>query len=107
MMILTTTPTVEGKRVTRYLGIVAGETIMGANIFRDFMAGLSDILGGRAAAYEEKLDEARRVALQEMTAKAQAMGANAIIGIDIDYEVVGNSGSMLMVSSSGTAVFVE
>lgn len=106
-MILTTTPTVEGKRVTRYLGIVAGETIMGANIFRDFMAGLSDILGGRAAAYEEKLDEARRVALQEMTAKAQAMGANAIIGIDIDYEVVGNSGSMLMVSSSGTAVFVE
>lgn len=106
-MIVTTTPSIEGKRVVRYLGIVAGETIMGANVLRDLMAGLSDFLGGRAAAYEEKLDEARRVALQEMTAKAGALGANAILGVDIDYEVVGSSGSMLMVTTSGTAVTVE
>ncbi len=105
-MIMTTTPTIEGKKIVNYLGIVAGETIMGANVFRDFMAGLSDVFGGRASAYEEKLDEARKVALQEMTARASSLGANAVIGIDIDYEVVGSSGSMLMVSVSGTAVVV-
>ncbi|MGI6344786.1 MAG: heavy metal-binding domain-containing protein [Bacillota bacterium] len=103
-MILTTTPSVEGRQVDRYLGIVAGETIMGANVFRDFMAGLSDVFGGRASAYEEKLDEARYVAMQEMAEKARRLGADAVIGIDIDYEVVGGSGSMLMVTAAGTAV---
>lgn len=102
-MLVTTTPNVEGKRIEAYLGVVAGEAILGANIFRDIFAGLRDIVGGRSAAYEKELEKARTIAVQEMEAKARALGANAVVGVDIDYEVVG-AGSMLMVSASGTAV---
>ena len=106
-MIMTTTPSVEGKRITRYLGIVVGEAIVGANVFRDLFASIRDIVGGRSGAYEQELQKARSIALEEMEQRAQAMGANAIVGIDLDYEVVGESGSMLMVSVSGTAVVLE
>ena len=108
-MLLTTTNTLEGKHIREYLGIVTGETIIGANILRDFMAGITDIIGGRATAYEKSLVEAKQIAMDEMIADAQAKGANAIIGIDLDYETIstGSSGGMLMVSASGTAVFVE
>jgi len=105
-MIVTTTPTVEGKKITNYLGIVTGEAIMGANIFRDLFAGVRDIIGGRSGAYEEELGRAREIALQEMVDEAQKRGANAVIGIDLDYEVLGSNGSMLMVTASGTAVQV-
>ena len=104
-MILTTTPYIEGRKVQDYLGIVSGETIIGANVFRDFFASIRDIVGGRAASYEEVLREAKDRALLEE--KARAMGANAVIGIDLDYETVGERGSMLMVTASGTAVRVE
>lgn len=104
-MILTTTPTVEGKMVKRYLGLVAGEAIMGANIVRDLFASITDIVGGRSGAYEEKLAQARQISIDEMESKARSLGANAVIGIDIDYEVVREG--MLMVTSSGTAVFLE
>lgn len=103
-MFLTTTPSFEGRPIRQYKGLVFGETIIGANIFRDFLASVRDIIGGRSGAYEEVLAEAREAALAEMQQRAAALGANAIIGIDIDYEVVGNGGSMLMVSASGTAV---
>ncbi len=103
-MILTTTPSVEGSRITQYHGVITGEAIMGANIFRDFFANIRDIVGGRSEAYERELDKARQIAMQEMEEKAKRLGANAVVGIDIDYEVVGQSGSMLMVSVSGTAV---
>lgn len=103
-MIITTTPTVEGRPVKQYLGIVVGEAILGANIVQDFFAGIRDIVGGRSQAYEQELQKARDVAFQEMEAAARAKGADAIVGVDLDYEVVGNSGSMLMVSVSGTAV---
>ena len=103
-MLVTTTPFVEGKRIEAYLGVVAGEAILGANVFRDIFAGLRDIVGGRSAAYERELEKARQIALDEMQAKALGLGANAIVGVDIDYEVVGANGSMLMVSASGTAV---
>ncbi|MBZ0282798.1 MAG: heavy metal-binding domain-containing protein [Anaerolineae bacterium] len=105
-MLVTTTNTLEGKRILEYLGIVSGETIMGANIIRDFMAGITDIVGGRASAYEKSLVEAKRIAMKEMIDEAHKLGANAVIGIDLDYETVGQ-GSMLMVSVSGTAVVVE
>ena len=105
-MILTTTPSIEGKTIREYRGIVTGEAILGANIFRDLMATIRDIVGGRSAAYEKELGEARRVAFEELQAEAQRLGANAVVGIDLDYEVVGQSGSMLMVSVSGTAVVV-
>ncbi len=105
-MLLTTTSVLEGMRITRYIGIVTGETIIGANIVRDFMAGITDIIGGRASAYEKSLVEAKQIALNEMIEDARVKGANAIIGIDLDYETVGQ-GSMLMVSVSGTAVMVE
>jgi uncharacterized protein YbjQ (UPF0145 family) len=105
-MIVTTTPGVDGKRVTRYLGIVTGEAILGANIVKDFFAGIRDIVGGRAAAYEGELRKAREIALNEAKESALALGANAIVGVDLDYETVGQ-GSMLMVSVSGTAVTVE
>lgn len=105
-MLLTTTSVLEGMRITQYIGIVTGETIMGANVVRDFMAGITDIIGGRASAYEKSLVEAKQIALNEMIEDARAKGANAIIGIDLDYETVGQ-GSMLMVSVSGTAVKVE
>jgi len=106
-MILTTTHNVEGYRIVKYHGIVTGEAIMGANIVRDIFASITDIIGGRSGAYEEKLQDARNIAFQEMEYRAARLGANAIIGIDLDYEVVGNNGSMLMVSSSGTAVTIE
>lgn len=105
-MLITTTPNVEGQRITRYFGLVTGEAILGANIVRDFMASITDIVGGRSAAYERSLKEAKATALDEMIQEAQGMGANAVIGVDLDYETVGQ-GSMLMVSASGTAVFVE
>lgn len=101
-MLLTTTATVEGKPVESYLGLVTGEAILGANIFRDLFAGIRDIVGGRSAAYENELRKAKEIALQEMSQQAAQLGANAIIGIDLDYETVGQS--MLMVSASGTAV---
>lgn len=105
-MILTTTPTIEGYPVRQYLGVVTSETIIGANVFKDFMAGIRDLVGGRSNAYEQVLREAKDTALQELTSRAQALGANAIVGIDFDYETVGSSGSMLMVTCSGTAVII-
>lgn len=101
-MLLTTTATVEGRPAETYLGLVTGEAILGANIFRDLFAGIRDIVGGRSAAYENELRKAKEIALQEMSEQAARLGANAVIGIDLDYETVGNS--MLMVSASGTAV---
>lgn len=102
-MILSTTPAIEGKPIRQYHGVVTGEAILGANIFRDFFAGIRDIVGGRSAAYEKELTKAREIAFEEMTQDAQRLGANAVVGIDIDYETVG-SGTMLMVAVSGTAV---
>ena len=101
-MILTTTNSVEGRKITAYRGIVVGEAIMGANIVRDFFAGVTDIIGGRSGAYESKLQDARDTAMEELQDRARDAGANAVVGIDLDYEVVGDS--MLMVSVSGTAV---
>src|SRR5687768_18533395 len=103
-MIVTTTTAVEGRPVREYLGVVTGEVIVGANIFKDLFAGIRDIVGGRAGAYESTLRSARREAFSELEAEAARMGADAVIGVDIDYEVVGQGGSMLMVSVSGTAV---
>jgi uncharacterized protein YbjQ (UPF0145 family) len=105
-MLSVTTSTIEGRRVTRYLGIVSGEAILGANIFRDFFAGIRDIVGGRSAAYEEELRKAKTIALEEMERQAQDLGANAVLAVDLDYETiqVGSGGGMLMVSASGTAV---
>ncbi len=106
-MISSTTPSLEGYRIREYKGIVTGEAILGANIFRDFFAGIRDIVGGRSGAYEEELGKARRIALEELEQAAERLGANAVVGIDIDYEVIGQNGSMLMVSASGTAVLTE
>ncbi len=103
-MLLSTTSIIDGKRIVSYHGLVSGEAILGANIFRDLFAGIRDIVGGRSAAYEKELRRAKELAVQEMTEQAQALGANAVIGIDLDYETVGQGGSMLMVSASGTAV---
>ncbi len=103
-MLLTTTNVIEGKHITRYYGIVSGETIIGANVFRDLFASIRDIVGGRSGSYEKVLREAKDTALREMQEQAQAMGANAVIGVDLDYETV--NGSMLMVTASGTAVTV-
>jgi len=103
-MIVTTTPSVEGHRITGYRGIVTGEAIMGANIVRDLFAGITDIIGGRSGAYEAKLADARQTALSEMQARAAALGADAVVGVDLDYEVINN---MLMVSASGTAVVLD
>lgn len=107
-MIVVTTPSLEGKPVKRYLGVVSGEAILGANIFKDFFAGIRDIVGGRSAAYEKELRKAKDIALQEMTEQATALGANAVLAVDLDYEniTVGQTGGMLMVSASGTAVQV-
>ncbi len=105
-MLITTTNTVEGKKIQKYYGLVSGEAILGANIFKDFFAGIRDIVGGRSAAYEQELRKAKDIALDEMQQQARSMGANAVIGVDLDYETVG-SGSMLMVSASGTAVTIE
>jgi uncharacterized protein YbjQ (UPF0145 family) len=106
-MVLSTTPSLEGHQITQYLGVVTGESIIGANVFRDFLAGIRDLVGGRSSAYEEVLREAKDNALQEMSSRAQQMGANAVVGIDLDYETVGSNGSMLMVTASGTAVKYE
>ena len=106
-MIVTTTPSIEGKRITGYRGIVVGEAILGANVFRDFFAGITDVLGGRSGSYEKSLNEARETALTELEDRAREAGANAVVGVDLDYEVIGKEGSMLMVSASGTAVTVE
>lgn len=105
VVLLSTTPYIEGRPVREYLGVVAGEAIMGANIVRDIFASITDIVGGRSGAYEEKLAHARRIALQEMADQAARLGANAVIGIDIDYEVVREG--MLMVTASGTAVKID
>ncbi|HIX26073.1 MAG TPA: heavy metal-binding domain-containing protein [Candidatus Barnesiella excrementigallinarum] len=106
-MLMTTTPSVEGRHIVKYYGVVTGETIIGANVFRDFMAGVKDFFGGRSSAYEEVLQKAKDTALEEMARSAESLGANAVIGIDLDYETVGASGSMLMVVCSGTAVRIE
>ncbi len=103
-MLMSTTSIVEGKPVSRYLGVVTGEAIIGANVFRDMFAVVRDIVGGRSATYEKALAEARQVAMSEMEKKAQELGANAVIGIDVDYEVLGQNNGMLMVAVSGTAV---
>jgi uncharacterized protein YbjQ (UPF0145 family) len=105
-MLLTTTPSVEGKNITRYCGVVAGEAILGANLFKDLFAGIRDLVGGRSATYERELQKAREIALQELQDRARELGANAVVGIDLDYEVIGQNGSMLMVSASGTAVVI-
>ena len=106
-MLVTTTPNIEGKRITRYFGIVTGEAILGANVFKDVFAGIRDIVGGRSATYEKEMQRARDMALEELQSKAQALGANAVIGVDLDYEVLGANNGMLMVSASGTAVLTE
>ncbi|MFZ1385871.1 MAG: heavy metal-binding domain-containing protein [Thiolinea sp.] len=106
-MIVTTTPSIEGRRVTKYCGVIAGEAILGANMFKDLFAGIRDLVGGRSATYERELQRAREIALKELQERAEELGANAVIGIDIDYEVLGSGGSMLMVSVSGTAVILE
>jgi uncharacterized protein YbjQ (UPF0145 family) len=106
-MILSTTNTIEGRKAVKYLGLVSGDAILGANIFRDFFASVRDIVGGRSAAYEKELRKAKNIALDEMQEQAKSLGANAIVGIDIDYETIGTNSSMLMVSANGTAVVVE
>ncbi len=103
-MLTSTTPTIEGHPVREYLGVVTGEVIVGANIFKDLFAGIRDIVGGRSGAYESTLRDARKTAIEELQAEARALGADAVIGVDLDYEVLGQGGSMLMVSASGTAV---
>ncbi len=108
-MLMTTTTQLEGRPVRRYLGVVTGEAILGANLFRDFFAGIRDIVGGRSGSYEKVLRDAKETAMREMADEARRLGANAVIGIDLDYETVqvGNGGGMLMVSASGTAVVID
>lgn len=103
-MLVTTTNNLEGKKIDQYYGIVVGEAVMGANVFKDIFASIRDIVGGRSGSYEQELTRARKIAFAELTEEARSMGANAVIGIDIDYEVVGKNGSILMVSICGTAV---
>ncbi len=106
-MLVTTTNNIEGRRIVAYKGLVAGEAILGANLFRDLFASIRDIVGGRAGSYERVLNDARETAIAELTDKAAALGCNAVIGVDIDYETVGQNGSMLMVTAAGTAVVIE
>ena len=106
-MVVTTTPTIDGKKISNYLGIVTGEAIMGANMFKDMFAGIRDIVGGRSGTYEKELRKARELAFRELEDSANALGANAVVGVDIDYEVLGERNGMLMVSVSGTAVTAE
>jgi uncharacterized protein YbjQ (UPF0145 family) len=106
-MIVTTTPNIEGRQITQYIGLVTSQTIIGANFFKDIFAGLRDFFGGRSGTYERVLEEAKQYAMNELIQKGQSMGANAIVGIDLDYETVGANGSMLMVSISGTAVKIN
>jgi uncharacterized protein YbjQ (UPF0145 family) len=106
-MLTTTTQAIDGKRIKQYLGVVTGEAILGANVFKDFFASIRDIVGGRSAAYEKELRRARDIAMTEVQKAAADLGANAVVGVDLDYETVGGQGSMLMVTVSGTAVVVE
>ena len=106
-MIVTTTTGIEGKRILAYKGVIAGEAILGANMFKDLFAGIRDLVGGRSGTYERELQRAREIALAELEQKANDLGANAVVGVDIDYEVLGQNNGMLMVSASGTAVVVE
>ncbi len=103
-MILTTTPSIEGRSIREYKGIVTGEAILGANVFKDIFAGIRDLVGGRSGTYERELGNARKIALAELEQSARELGANAVVGIDLDYEVLGQSNGMLMVTASGTAV---
>lgn len=105
-MIVTTTPNIEGRPITKYCGVVSGEAILGANVFKDMFAGIRDMVGGRSGTYERELQKARDIALQELQERAAALGANAVVGVDLDYEVLGQTNGMLMVSASGTAVVV-
>ncbi|MCX7876182.1 MAG: heavy metal-binding domain-containing protein [Melioribacteraceae bacterium] len=106
-MLITTTNTIEGKKIVKYLGLVSGEAIVGANIFKDIFASIRDIVGGRSAAYEKELRTAKDIAINEMIEQAKLLGGNAVIAVDLDYETVGQGGSMLMVSACGTAVKIE
>ncbi|MGR5556639.1 heavy metal-binding domain-containing protein [Vibrio fortis] len=106
-MIVTTTPSIEGKRIIAYKGVIAGEAILGVNVFKDMFSGIRDFVGGRSGTYEKELEKARSYAFQELELKAQELGANAVVGVDIDYEVLGQGNGMLMVSASGTAVVVD
>ena len=108
-MLILTTPSIEGKKIVRYLGLVSGEAILGANIFKDFFASIRDIVGGRSAAYEKELRKAKEIAINEMKEQAKALGGNAILAVDLDYETIGigQGGNMLMVSASGTAVVCQ
>ena len=108
-MLVVTTSSIEGRKITQYLGLVSGDAILGANIFRDFFAGIRDIVGGRSAAYEKELRKAKQIAIEEMMQEAAQLGANAVIGVDLDYETIemGQGGGMLMVSANGTAVVYE
>ena len=106
-MLVTTTSSLEGRRIVRYLGFVSGEAILGINIARDLFAGLRDIVGGRSNSYEQELGRAKEIAISEMVQQAQSFGANAVIAVDLDFETMGNSGSMLMVAASGTAIVYE
>ncbi|MFL5449350.1 MAG: heavy metal-binding domain-containing protein [Gemmatimonadales bacterium] len=108
-MLVVTTPSLEGRAISQYLGLVSGEAILGANIFRDLFAGIRDIVGGRSAAYEEELRKAKNIALGEMQEEAARLGGNAVVGVDLDYETItmGSGGGMLMVSASGTAVVIK
>lgn len=109
IMLVVTTPIIEGKKISKYLGLVSGEAILGANIFKDFFAGIRDIVGGRSAAYEKELRRAKEIAITEMIEEAKSMGGNAVVGVDLDYETIsiGQAGGMLMVSANGTAVVYE
>ena len=106
-MLLTTTHTIEGHKISNYIGLVSGEAIIGANLFKDIFAGIRDIVGGRSGSYEQVLREAKDNAIAEMQDTAKRLGANAVVGIDLDYETIGSGGSMLMVTASGTAVVIE
>lgn len=106
-MLISTTQTVEGRRITKYCGVVAGEAVLGANLFKDMFAGLRDIVGGRSGTYERELQRAREIAFDELATRARAVGGNAVVGVDIDYEVLGKENGMLMVSVSGTAVMLD
>jgi uncharacterized protein YbjQ (UPF0145 family) len=106
-MIVSTTPSLEGKTITEYKGLVTGETIIGANIFRDIFASIRDVVGGRSSSYEQVLREAKDIAVKEMKEAAQALGANGVVGVDLDYETLGSANGMLMVTAAGTAVIIE
>lgn len=106
-MLMTTTPSVEGQRIVRYCGVITGEAILGANVFKDLFAGIRDIVGGRSATYERELQRARDIAMEDLAERARQLGANAVVGVDLDYEVLGQNNGMLMVSASGTAVILE